>query len=307
MHHNNLGMQAPVKIDEQIEAFLNYIRIEKHLSVKTIEAYARDTDDWRAFLSASGKQDCAEASQEDILDFSSMRRKKGIGGRSLARQLVVLRGLYAYLKEINLVKTDITQNISLPKIGRSLPKFLTIAEVDQLLKFTGRDYPERRNHTLLQVLYATGLRVSELVSLKLNDVNLDSGYVLTVGKGNKERYVPMGKVAIASLDTYYREVRPELLKGAKSSYVFVSRAGKPPTRQAFWHYLKRLAKECAITKPISPHVLRHSFATHLLQNGADLRSVQTMLGHADISTTQIYTHVDKVQLKGMHQRLHPRG
>lgn len=160
---------------------------------------------------------------------------------------------------------------------------------------------------MLQVLYATGLRVSELVNLTINDVNLQSGYVLAFGKGSKERYVPVGKVAIKALDDYYGWARGKLLRNKKSSFVFVGRGDKPLTRQTFWKYLKDLAKQKGITKSISPHVIRHSFATHLLENGADLRSVQIMLGHADISTTQIYTHVSRERLKQIHKKFHPRG
>lgn len=286
---------------------MHHVRVEKHLSVNTIEAYHADVQLWADFLKNRGKVHFAEATAADILDFASARRQQGMGSRTLWRELVVLRRLYHYLFATGVIASDITENIELPKLGRSLPKYLTMAEVDLLLSHVGTSKSEQRNHTMLHVLYSSGLRVSELVGLKLNDVNLNSGYVLAYGKGRKERYVPMGRVAISALDQYYKVVRPQIIKGHKSAYVFPSRGGKPMSRQAYWHSLKLLARKCAIAKTISPHILRHSFATHLLQNGADLRSVQMMLGHTDIITTQIYTHVDKTRLKEMHQKCHPRG
>lgn len=260
--------------------------------------------------------DFKDTLQDHFLEFSMLRRQQDkVKVSSLARNLVAIRNFYRFLKEQNYITKDVTENLDLPKIGSKLPRFLTMREVDLLLSEEIADSPpatdakQVRNLAMLQVLYATGLRVSELVNLKINDVNLQSGYVLAFGKGSKERYVPIGRVAIAALDHYYKTARPQLLGEVKvqSQYVFLSHKGKPVTRQTFWKYLKDLAREKNISKKISPHVIRHSFATHLLENGADLRSVQIMLGHADISTTQIYTHVTRERLREMHKKFHPRG
>lgn len=294
-------------MDELIDGYIHYIRVERHLSPKTIESYSHDLRLWCEFLKQKKAADPRDTTQEHALGFSVWRRSHKVGGRTLSRNLVAVRNFYKYLKQTGRLAKNPLATVTLPRIGRALPKFLTLDEVDRLLAVKALDLPARRSQTMLQVLYATGLRVSELVNLKLNDVNLQSGYVLAFGKGQKERYVPMGKVAIASLDEYFRDVRPRLVAGRKSPFVFVNASARPLSRQAFWYYLRGLGLGIGLRKPLSPHVLRHSFATHLLENGADLRSVQLMLGHADISTTQIYTHVSRERLKEMHRKFHPRG
>lgn len=305
-----------------LEEYLHYLRIEKHLAPNTLEAYARDLNVWICFLHKRQVTDYNQTTLEHFLEFSISRRQDDqVKSSTLNRSLVAIRNFYQFLKEQKYIEKDVSLNMDLPKLGVRLPKYLTTREVDMLLedveflqtqqegdkKKIWRQARDRRNHTMLQVLYATGLRVSELIHLKLNDVSLQSGYVLAFGKGSKERYVPLGKVAIKALDRYYAGSRKILLGPHKSQMVFVGRAGKPITRQTFWRYLKEVAKRQGIRKTISPHVLRHSFATHLLENGADLRSVQIMLGHADISTTQIYTHVTRDRLREMHKKFHPRG
>ncbi|MBU0506568.1 MAG: site-specific tyrosine recombinase XerD [bacterium] len=302
---------------DHIEEYLHYLRIEKHLAPNTLEAYAHDLEIWLAFIKKQGVTEWAKTKQDHFLSFAIFRRQdQDIGVSSLARNIVSIKNFYRYLKTENHIKTDPSENVDLPKLGFRLPKFLSMREVDQLLEYdepsthTNKRHElakKMRNYTMLQLLYASGLRVSELVNLKLNDVNVQSGYVLAFGKGSKERYVPVGKVALGALETYLHDYRADLLKGKNSSYLFVSRQGRPVTRQTFWKYLKKLAVQNGITKPISPHIIRHSFATHLIENGADLRSVQIMLGHADIATTQIYTHVSRDHLKNIHKKFHPRG
>ena len=301
----------------QIEEYLHFLRIEKHLAPNTLESYAHDLEIWHIFLKKQGIKSWEETIQDHFLHFAIYRRQEeDIGVSSLARNIVSIKNFYRYLKTQNYIKADPSENVDLPKIGFRLPKFLTLKEVDVLLENEGlgvqklKKYSlakQMRNHAMLQLLYASGLRVSELVNLKLNDINLQSGYVLAFGKGSKERYVPVGQVAIGVLETYLKEYRADLLKAKTSSFLFVSYQGRPVTRQTFWKYLKKLAVQNGITKPISPHIIRHSFATHLIENGADLRSVQIMLGHADIATTQIYTHVSRDHLKNIHKKFHPRG
>ncbi|MBF0104999.1 MAG: site-specific tyrosine recombinase XerD [Deltaproteobacteria bacterium] len=305
-------------MEEKIEEYIHYLRIEKHLAAKTIEAYAHDLGLWINFIQKQGLKDYGATEQIHFLEFSMMRRQDdGVSVTSLSRNLVSIRNFYHFLKEQNYIATDVSQHLDLPKIGFRLPKYLTLREVDLLLENEGGNHQGGkkdfawakcvRNYTMLQVLYATGLRVSELVSLKLNDINLQSGFVLAFGKGSKERYVPMGSVAVGAVEAYYQAARLRLMGKAKSGYAFVGRRGMPVTRQTFWKYLKGRARQTGIKKQISPHVIRHSFATHLLENGADLRSVQIMLGHADISTTQLYTHITRDHLRSVHQKFHPRG
>lgn len=303
-------------MEAQIDEYLHFLRVEKHLSQKTLEAYAHDIHLWCDFLKKRLIQNWAETAKEHFLEFSVSRRQNDkIRVNSLSRNLVAIRNFYKFLKDSKYIENNMASSLELPKLGFRLPKYLSLKEVDTLLE--NSYFPkvihdrslsqEFRNYTMLQVLYATGLRVSELVSLKLSDVNLQSGYVLAFGKGAKERYVPIGSVAISCLERYYKEARPRLCVRKNSDVIFVNGRGGSLSRQSFWHYLKKLARKKNIHKPISPHVIRHSFATHLIENGADLRSVQIMLGHADIATTQIYTHVSRERLKQIHKQFHPRG
>jgi integrase/recombinase XerD len=301
-------------VEEKIDEYLHYLQVEKHLAKKTLEAYAHDLKLWHQFICKEGLNTWDQTRKDHFLGFSVSRREKDkVGVSSLARNLVTIRNFYKFLLNEKYIKKNEAENLELPKKGLRLPKYLTLREVDTLLegeiqeKNKNAYLKAKRNQTMFQLLYATGIRVSELVGLKTHGVNLQSGYVLVFGKGSKERYVPMGKVAISHLDTYLKEIRSKLMLQNKSEYVFVNNRGKPITRQTFWKYLKDLAKEQGITKAISPHIIRHSFATHLLENGADLRSVQIMLGHADISTTQIYTHVSRERLKEVHRKFHPRN
>ncbi len=320
-------------MNEALDQYLHYLRVEKRLSAKTLEAYGHDLRLWTDFLKKLGNTDFTKTTLDHFLEYSMMRRQKDkIAVNSLARELVAIRNFYFFLHENKFVEKNVAENLDLPKLGLRLPKYLTMKEVELLLgdfSLDRRAVPARnspggdgrgnpaptkkmvakalRNQAMVQLLYATGLRVSELVNLKINDVNLQSGFVLAFGKGAKERYVPVGRFAIDALEKYYKDGRPVLLGDKKSNAVFIGQGTKAITRQSFWKHLKDLAKLQGIKKNISPHVLRHSFATHLLENGADLRSVQIMLGHADIATTQIYTHVSRERLRDMHKKFHPRG
>jgi len=303
-------------VEDKIDEFIHFLRIEKNLSKNTLSAYSHDLSLWQAFVQKKKILNPVHITLNEFLEFSISRRQDHKdSASSLFRHLVTVKNYFNYLKENNYIAIDPTVKLDLPKLGKRLPHYLSVKEVESMLAASQTSHKEKqiqrakdvRNHTMLQVLYASGLRVSELVNLKTNAVNLQSGYVLAFGKGSKERYVPIGSYAIDALENYYSNSRPILLNSKKSLYVFVGRGDKPLTRQTFWKYTKDLARACGIKKQISPHVLRHSFATHLLENGADLRSVQLMLGHADISTTQIYTHVSGERLKDLHQKYHPRG
>jgi integrase/recombinase XerD len=235
-------------------------------------------------------------------------RNEGLNARSRARHLVTLRGFYKFLVQEKVLKNDPARTVDLPKSTHKLPDVLSIQEVNRLLSTPELKRPTGvRDAAMLELLYASGLRVSELINLKLLDVNLDAGFVRALGKGSKERVIPMGLPAKEKIDNYIKTARSHILKNRVSPYLFVARAGRPMTRQGFWKLLKRYAQQTGLVKRITPHSIRHSFATHLLEGGADLRAVQLMLGHADISTTQIYTHVAREHLKKMHERFHPRG
>lgn len=290
-----------------IDRFLNYIRIEKGLTNNSISAYKRDISRFTEYLK---KKDIyiEEASRNEVIGFISEMRDQCLSPRSINRMLSTIRGFYNFLILDGITKRDPTLEIQSSKVWFTLPKVLTAAEVDTLLNLPKGDDPLGiRNDTMLELLYATGLRVSELVSLNTEAVNLEVGYLITRGKGNKERIIPIGEVAIEKLRRYLLDARPLILKGRSSSDLFIKKGGKGLTRQGFWKIVKRYAQLAGIEKDISPHTLRHSFASHLLDRGADLRSIQMLLGHSDISTTQIYTHLERERLKKIHQKYHPRG
>jgi integrase/recombinase XerD len=295
-------------LDNLVDQYLTYLLVEKGLSRQTMEAYSRDIGSYITFLEDNQR---ATVSGEDtalLLKHLIAMRDAGLSARSRARHLVSIRGFYRYLVQEKIIDSDPARLIDLPKSGLKLPDVLTVADIDQLLHAPDTDKPVGlRDAAMLELLYAAGLRVSELVHLKLYDVNLEAGYVRVFGKGSRERVVPIGRYALNRIERYLEKARPLLLKNVSSEFLFVARAGKPMTRQGFWKLLKRHAARALLTKKITPHSLRHSFASHLLEGGADLRAVQVMLGHVDISTTQIYTHVAREQLKQMHKKYHPRG
>ncbi len=298
----------PSNLDVTIDQFLNYLVVEKGLSKKTLDAYSRDIIRYRDFLSENKRNRFSEEDTPLILQHLILLRKSGLGARSRARHLVSIRGLYRFLVEEKILRHDPARLIDLPKVSLKLPHVLSTQEIELLLKAPDTKKPLGiRDAAMLELLYAAGLRVSELVNVKLQDVNLEAGFVRIFGKGSKERIVPIGLYAKEKISLYLKTTRSIYLKQTSSPYLFVARAGKPMTRQGFWKLLRRYAMQTGLNKKITPHSFRHSFATHLLEGGADLRAVQIMLGHVDISTTQIYTHVNRDHLKKLHQKFHPRG
>lgn len=290
-----------------LQPFLDSLWLESGLSKNTIAAYQRDLLGFATWL-RQFDIDLAAASRKDILRYQSVRMREGRKVRSEARLLSTLRRFYRYLCREEIRDSDPTAQIESPRLGRPLPSSLTENEVEDLLAQPDiNDALGLRDRTMLEVLYATGLRVSELIALTFEQLNMRQGLIRCVGKGNKERLVPLGEISLDWLQQYLLESRPELLKGRVSEDLFPTKRGKAMTRQAFWYLIKRYAKQAEIEKELSPHTLRHAFATHLLNHGADLRVVQLLLGHADLSTTQIYTHVAKERLKSLHAQHHPRG
>ncbi len=290
-----------------IERFLEGLWLERGASRLTLSAYRGDLRPFAVHLAARGITLTA-ATRSEVLGFISAPAQARLAPRSLSRRLSALRGFYHYLVREGLASEDPTGRIQSPRLGRPLPKTLTEAEVERLLLAPVGDTPEaQRDAAMLELIYATGLRVSELVGLRMAQVDLNRGVLVVLGKGARERMVPMGENSLMRLDEYLGSARGALLKGQVSDALFVTRRGGALTRQAFWHLLRRYARQVGFETMPSPHTLRHAFATHLLNHGADLRAVQMLLGHADLSTTQIYTHVARERLKALHAQHHPRG
>jgi integrase/recombinase XerD len=295
-------------MNDYLDLFISYLAVEKGLSPNTQEAYSRDLTRYLDFLEKEGCSTPGAVRSTHIAAFLGRLKDAGIGPRSRARSLSAIRVFHKFLMIENYADTNPASIIEAPRTLHKLPEFLTTPEVDALFAAcSGTSGENVRDLAMLELLYATGLRVSELVSLNLREVNLDAGYLMTVGKGNKERLVPIGESARQKVGAYLEGVRYKFDPANQNPFLFLSRLGANMTRQAFWNIIKKRALLAGIRKNISPHTLRHSFATHLLENGADLRSVQIMLGHADLSTTQIYTHVTRERLKRLHQQIHPRG
>ena len=295
-------------MEHLLDQFLNYLVVERGLSPNTLDSYSRDLIKYLEYLSRKGIKDINETSDLTVISFFTSLKKNGLSNRSIARNLSSIKMFYKFLAEDHHIKSNPTLNIETPKRESKLPQVLSMEEVDSLLKIPDRNTPlGLRDAALLELLYATGLRVSEIISLPLNNINLEAGYLLAYGKGSKERLVPIGEVAQNLIKEYLEKARPALLKKKQSNYLFITRRTKPMTRQGFWKLIKKYALAAGINKNISPHTLRHSFASHLLERGADLRSVQIMLGHSDISSTQIYTHVTTERLKKIHNQYHPRS
>ena len=290
-----------------IDAWLDAVWMEKGLSRNTLASYRTDLLLFARWLQARQLALLA-VTRLDVLDYLAARLQQGVNARSTARLLSCLRGFYRQQLRDGLIAVDPTLRIASPKLGRPLPKSLTEDDVDRLLAAPDAATAlGLRDRTMLEVLYATGLRVTELVTLTLPQLGLRQGVVRVMGKGSKERLVPLGEEAVRWLERYLQEARPLLLDGAASEVVFPSQRGTVMTRQTFWHRLKHHVQVAGIAKPVSPHTLRHAFATHLLNHGADLRVVQMLLGHSDLSTTQIYTHVARARMKQLHAQHHPRG
>lgn len=295
-------------MQELIESFLSYLAVERGLSKNTIISYRRDLKKYIKFIEDSQINSLSATSRKNISDFMFSLKDKGLSATSIARNLVAIKVFYRFLVRERILKVDPSGLLDSPKLWKKIPDTLSVQEVEALLAATNlRKIQGIRDRAILELLYATGLRVSEAVNLKIQDVNLEVGFLRCIGKGSKERIVPLGKKAIIAIKRYLDEARPKLVKNSfGDSVLFLSRLGKKISRQSFWKLIKYYARKARIKKVIRPHTLRHSFATHLLERGADLRSVQEMLGHADISTTQIYTHIDKNRLKLIHKTFHPR-
>lgn len=290
--------------EDLLRRFLNYLAVEKGLAQNTLESYERDLRKYIHFM--AGKRP-DEIDSNDIVRFMARLSSDGMAAPSIARNIAAVRSFHKYLLLEDLAETDPTLDLDIPRGWRRIPKTLSASEVEALLSGPDKSTPlGLRDRAMLELLYATGLRASELVGLKVQDVNLERGFVIVVGKGSKERAVPIGEEALDALKEYFEGARRSILGGAESEYLFVSSRKRGLTRQMFWDRIKHYARKAGITSDISPHTLRHSFATHLLDNGADLRAVQLMLGHSDISTTQIYTHVTRERLRKIHEKYHPR-
>jgi len=290
-----------------IDKFLDAIWMERGLSANTLGAYRADLVALRRWL-AERDASLVYATRSDLLAFIAWRTEQGAKPRSTARQLSSFRRFFRFLLRENMIKEDPTIKIDMPRIGRSLPQSLTEGEVEALLAAPNVSDPlGHRDRTMLEVLYATGLRVSELINLKQSEINLNQGVLRIVGKGDRERLIPLGEEAQNWIRDFIAGSRSEILLERQTDYLFPTRRGDRMTRQAFWHIIKRYSKQADISSKMSPHTLRHAFATHLLNNGADLRVVQMLLGHSDLSTTQIYTHVARTRMKEMHSQHHPRG
>ena len=293
-------------LEPNIAAFLNYCRVEKGLAVNTLEAYRRDLQSLASY-SLDQRWDLQNLTSGQLRQFLDSRYKAQLSSRSIARLLASLRNFYLFLIKEGRTSADPTADVAAPRQWKRLPKFLSSAEIESLLEAPDASRPlGARDRAMIELLYATGLRVSELVGVRSADLNAELGVLRTLGKGAKHRLVPVGKSALKALEGY-GTARRQLLRGRSSEYLFVTARGGPLTRQSFWHRLRFYGRKAGLRRALTPHVLRHSFATHLLERGADLRSVQLMLGHADIATTEIYTHVVRERLREVYDRHHPRA
>lgn len=293
---------------EDINDFINYIVIEKKLSINTMKSYQTDLFKYASYLNKTRNVTSSKnIKKSNIISYIEYLSKRKLSPKTIARNITSIKNFHQYLLTEKRASNNPSEYIESPKIGRSLPKSLTVEEVNLLLNFEPKNAFQYRNKAMLELLYATGMRVSELVNLKIYDVNLNMGLVKCMGKGSKERLIPIGDFAIESLLIYYNEYRPSLLKKTTTDYLFLNNHGNKITRQGFFIMLKKLAKEQGIKKDFSPHTLRHSFATHLVEHGADLRSIQELLGHSDIATTEIYTHIGNNLIRKNYEKYHPRS
>jgi integrase/recombinase XerD len=291
---------------DYLEDYIQYLSLEKACSHNTIDGYSRDVKQLCVHLLENGLE-LNQADRESVQRYVHQLKGKGNRPHSIARKISSLRSFYDFMLRERYIEKNPMTGIHSPKLGRHLPDFLTPEETELLLRMPKQEtILGLRDLCILELLYSAGLRVSELISLEARSISFEQGYLRVIGKGNKERIVPLGEVAIAMLQNYLRQARTELAKGA-DSHLFLNRSGRLITRQSVWNLIKKYCKKSGIKKNVSPHTLRHSFATHLLENGADLRSVQEMLGHADISTTQIYTHVSRKHIRDVYDKAHPRS
>ena len=294
-------------MEAQVRTFLNYLRVEKGLSDNTIQAYRRDMAKFAVFA-GERKVGVTGLRREHVVDFLGTLYRRNLDSRSVARHLVTIRHFFRFLLLEGAIESDPAANIESPKFRQSLPEFLSVDEVDRLLRQPDKnDVVGIRDRAMIELMYSTGLRVSELCGLRVSDLQMEPGCLRCIGKGNKERLVPVGKRALEAVRDYLREARHAFSRGVASPYLFLNQKGHKLNRIAFWKILGEYGRKAGLRKSLTPHMLRHSFATHLLDRGADLRSVQMMLGHSDISTTQIYTHVVEERLKQVYKAHHPRA
>lgn len=295
-------------MEQLLDQFLHYLIVEKGLSKNTIEAYSHGLSRFLNHLRGKGVEEIQEVGKFDVRGFLLALKKKNLSAKTIVRNLVAIRTFFRFMVQEGILETNPVEELESPKVAKTLPEILTLKEIEQVLEQPDLQTPlGMRDRAMLEMLYATGMRVSELTHLPTHQVNLEGGYVLLYGKGSKERIVPLGSEAMKWVTLYLKESRGILAKGKESPSLFINRSGKGMSRQRFWKNLKEYARRAGLRKRITPHLLRHSFASHLLEGGADLRSVQMMLGHVDISTTQIYTHVTGERLKKIHKQYHPRG
>lgn len=294
------------RLSRLIEAFLDHLRVERRLSGHTVEAYGRDLAALAKFADASGRR-LETLDRTALEEFVRQERTAGLSPRSVARRIAAVRGFYRFLVLDRRLDTSPADDLRPPRAWPALPKFLAIEEVDALIAQPDPSTPRGlRDRAMIELLYATGMRVSELLNVRASDLDLRERYLTCIGKGGKERLIPFGDQAAVWIERYQKEARPKLLKGHAGSRLFVNARGNPLGRVGFWKILKAYGRCARLARALSPHVLRHSFATHLLERGADLRAIQMMLGHADLSTTQIYTHVLEARLRSIYDRFHPR-
>lgn len=299
---------APIAtLDAAVDQFLRYLAAERALSANTVAAYSRDCAALLSALEGQGVREPAAVLPGHLVGFLEELQQRGLAARSRARALAAVRGLFGYLAREGAISRDPSRELRRPRLGRRLPHSIGRPAVEKLLGGTDDTLLVQRDVAMIELIYATGLRVSEVVSIKVVQVNLEAGFLTVVGKGRKERAVPIGTYARTRVLAYLNEVRPLLLRGRLSPSLFVTRAARPMTRQGFWKRLRLRGLARELGERISPHMLRHAFATHLVEGGADLRAVQLMLGHADIGTTEIYTHVARERLRDVHRKFHPRG
>jgi len=295
-------------MEQLLDQFLHYLIVEKGLSKNTIEAYSHGLNRFLRHLREKGVQEIRDVGKLHLRAYLLALRRKNLNAKSIVRNLVAIRTFFRFLVQESVLESNPVEELESPKMARTLPEILTLKEIEQILEQPDLQTPlGTRDRAMLEILYATGMRVSELTQLPIQQVNLEGGYVLLYGKGSKERIVPLGSEAMKWVTVYLKTARGTLSKGKESPSLFINRLGKGMSRQNFWKNLKDYGRRAGLRKRITPHLLRHSFASHLLERGADLRSVQMMLGHADISTTQIYTHVTGERLKKVHKQYHPRG
>ena len=293
---------------EFIDEFMNYLSVERGLAKNTLMAYRRDLDKYIDYISKKGVKTSVQVNREHVSNFMFDLKKHDMSPTTICRNLAAVKMFHRFLVRENLAKEDPTTLVDTPKLWMRIPSVLTQAEIESMIAAaSGKKVQEIRDQAILEIFYASGLRVSELSDLKTTSINYEIGFVRAVGKGSKERIIPLGMKAREAVQKYLLKCRSQLLKNQTNDVLFLSRLGKKISRQSLWAVIKYYAKKANIKKTIKPHTLRHTFATHLLEHGADLRSVQEMLGHADISTTQIYTHVDKERLKSVHKQFHPRS